>query len=164
MSGAPSIRILPAWQREDFALETAAIKFWRQHELLPARVDERARSRSLSAIAYADDEVAGVSTIIVRLLPMVRARIAMFRCSVAPEHRRLGLAAQLAVTSRDLVEVWSRDNPAREVLGMGCVVQGAELSEKKEQPVWPISGMGLVGYNLRGEQIRVVWFRHAKLT
>ena len=48
-------------------------------------------------------------------------------------------------------------------MGMGCLVQGVELSAKKAQPIWPISGLRLVGYSDQGDQIRVVWFKHARV-
>jgi hypothetical protein len=155
------LRLAEAWQKQDFALETAAIGFWRRNDLLPPRVDERARARQLSVVAYVGDEVAGVSTLVLRVIPQVKSKLAMFRCSVSPAYRRFGVAAALAVASRDASEAWARRYPEHELKGMGCVVQGAELSEKKEQAVWPLSGLSLVGYNNRGEQIRVVWFKGA---
>jgi hypothetical protein len=163
MAEGASLRLADAWDRGDFALETAALAFWRGTDLLPATVDQQARARQLSAVAFLGDDVIGVSTLVIRMIPQVRAKLAMFRCAVAPQHRRLGVAAMLAVRSRDLVEVWARGRPEHELKGMGCVVQGAELAEKKTQAVWPLSGLALVGYNNRGEQIRVVWFKNAQV-
>lgn len=162
MASAP-FRLAPAWQREDFALQRAAIDYWLESGLLPAGVDARARARQLTVVAFAGEIVAGVATAIVRPMPQVKAKLAMFRCSVAPEHRRSGVAAEMAAASRDLIEAWAKGNPQFEVQGMGCVVQGAELQLKKEQAVWPISGLNLVGYNARGEQVRVVWFKGARV-
>ena len=161
MSDTGPLRLVEAWQKQDFALETAAIGFWRSIGVLPSRVDERERARQLCVIAYAEGEVAGLATLVLRVIPQVKSKLAMFRCSVSPVHRRLGVAAALAVASRDISQAWAREHPEQELKGMGCVVQGAELSEKKEQAIWPLSGLNLVGYNTRGEQIRVVWFKGA---
>jgi len=157
------IRYKSVWQDVDMATRDEVIAFWRTYSLLPRRVDELARAAALCVVAYRGEDLVGVSTILIRQLPMLRARFAMFRCAVAPDVRQEGVAGQLAVRCRDVLEAWSAANPQQQVLGMACVVQGAELSEKKAQPFWPLSRMALAGYNDRGEQIRVVWFAHAKV-
>lgn len=151
------------WQDVDMTTRDDAIGFWRRLSILPRKVDERARANQLCVMAYEDGVVMGVSTILIRQMPMVRQRFAMFRCAVDPTLRRAGLAGQLAARCRDVLEAWSAANPQQRVMGMGCVVQGAELEAKKTQPYWPLSRMALAGYNDRGEQIRLVWFSHVSV-
>ena len=46
-----------------------------------------------------------------------------------------------------------------------AVIQAAEYRDKQREPIWPEYGLelNLAGWTDRGEQLRVAWFRHAKL-
>jgi hypothetical protein len=152
------------WQAGDLQTQALVIAFWREHKLLPRGEDPRARAAQICVVATEENRLVGVSTIQVRTLAHLRAKIAMFRCAVVPEHRRGGLAGALTVRSRDILEQWAMDNPEHQIMGLGCVVQGAELEPKQYQTVWPLSGMSLVGYDGNGHQLRVVWFKNARLS
>jgi len=156
-------RLEPAWQLGDFRLQSAAVDFWMRNLALPDGVDARERARQLTTVAFAGDEAVGASTAVIRPMPQVRQRLGMFRCSVAPEFRRTRMATEMAVMTRDPLEVWAKANPQQRVKGMGCVIQGVELEAKKAQAHWPLSGLALAGYNERDEQVRVVWFKDATI-
>jgi hypothetical protein len=155
-------RYRPVWLAVDTPTQVEVMTFWSRHGFLPRGADPAARIAQLCVLAHADDGVlVGVSTIQIRPVALLRARLAMFRCAVAPDRRRAGVATQLVVRSKAVLEAWALANPEREVLGMGCVVQGAELETKQSQPLWPLSELGVAGFNARGEQLRVAWFAHA---
>jgi hypothetical protein len=149
------------WQQGDARAQDDAIAFWRGQNLLPAKADHRLRAAQLCVVAYEGDQMIAVSTINVRNMVMLKGKFAMFRCAASPDHRRGGLATQMAARSRRVIEAWSAQHLDRQILGMACVVQGPELSAKKSSPIWPQSGMNLAGYNNAGQQIRVAWFAHA---
>lgn len=148
------------WQAADTRTQVEAMKFWADNGLLRRGVDPAARAAGLCVLAYDDGDVAGLSTVQIRPLALLHRRFAMFRCAVAPAHRRRGVATELAVRSRQALEAWALANPERQVEGMACVVRGAELAAKQAQPLWPRSGLGLVGYDGAGAQIRIAWFDH----
>jgi hypothetical protein len=58
---------------------------------------------------------------------------------------------------------WSRDNPDEALMGMAAHIQSSDLSEKCREPVWPRTGLAVIGYAPSGDQIRLVWFKHARL-
>jgi hypothetical protein len=153
----------PVWLTDSFAHHSAAMAFWDRYRMLPRDVDPQSRARQIAVFGRKGDELAGIGSVVIRQMPQVLVKLAMFRCSVAPEHRRSGLAGELGAATRDVLEAWSLANPAQEVMGMGCVVQGPELMAKRMQPYWPITRMALAGYNDRGEQVRIVWFGHARV-
>lgn len=151
-----------AWLARDEQIHGDAVAFWREHGLLPPKADPALRAAQLCVVAYEAERLVAVSTIQVRPLAMMKGeRFAMFRCAATPGARRAGLATQLAARCRKVTEAWSATVPERRILGMACVVQGAELAAKQEHPIWPISGMNLVGYNNAGQQVRIAWFAHA---
>jgi hypothetical protein len=73
------------------------------------------------------------------------------------------LATELAGRCVEVLKAWSLDHPDEMLKGMAAVIQSPELSEKCRDPVWPRTGLTVIGYTPRGEQIRLVWFDHARL-
>ena len=151
----------PVWLAADTADQVAAMKFWRDHDLVAGARDLSARAAQLCVLAMAGGEVIGVSTARIRPIEIMKRRFAIFRCAVAPDWRRQGVAAELAVRSRQVLEPWALANPDQDVQGMACLVIGEELKAKQTQPIWPRSGLALVGYDTSGNQLRVAWFATA---
>ncbi len=151
------------WQARDTAAQVGAMKFWADNSLLPANVDQATRAAQLCVMAYDGADVVGVATVRVRPLELLKADFALFRCAVAPAHRRRGIATELAARSRDALENWAIEHPKRGVRGMACIVLGAELEAKQTQPRWPRSGLDLIGYDANGAQVRIAWFEHARV-
>jgi hypothetical protein len=154
--------ISPAWRLGDATIEQQAIDFWQRLKILPRGIDPAARAKELCAVAWRGDELAGVATAAIEDVRIVRARFAMFRCAVVPEHRRSRVGYQLLTYSRPLLERWSFDHPDERVLGMGAVVE-AEIGDWAHQPHWPLTGLTLAGYTPQGQQIRLAWFEHARV-
>jgi len=160
----PGIDLVPAWRRDDPKVIADAIALWRRLGALPDGVDVDARARELCAAAYAGDELAGIATAAIGPLPALPGcRFAFFRCLTAPAYRRLGIARSLAVFSRDELERWSAADPQERLHGMAAVVEGRNLAELGRLPVWQHSGLTLIGHTRDGRQIRLCWFRHARL-
>jgi hypothetical protein len=149
------------WQAADTQVQVGAMKFWTDHGLLPREANPAARVAQLCVLADRGGEVIGLSTVQIRPFDAVKSRLAVFRCAVAPGERRQGVATQLAVRSRQALEAWSLANPDQRIQGMACLILGPELAEKQSQPLWPLSGLGLIGYDSSGTQIRVAWFDHS---
>lgn len=154
--------LIPAWGLRDPGLEQAAIGFWRDLAILPPGVDAAARAAELVAVARQGDAVAAVSTAVIQEIPAVRSRFAMFRCAVAPAHRRSRLATDLLLNAKRLIEQWSLAHPEARVRGLGVVLE-ADVGERARMPLWPEAGMQLAGHTPEGRQLRLAWFAHARL-
>jgi len=162
------VRLIPVWQRHDAKIAADAILFWQRVNALPRNVNPKTRAKELCVTAYyLEKEVVGVSTIALDVLPQLRCRFGFFRCLVAPEHRREGLARKLIILSRRVLAEWSEQNPSERVLGMAAIVENPKLDEVSKVPVWSatpgLNGLTLIGYTADGRQIRVSWFEHARL-
>ena len=149
------------WQENDEALERDAMAFWARENLLANAEAGRARIKELNVCAYVDDELAAVSTAVLRDVPFLRTGLAMHRCAVSERFRRQNLARWINVQSIAQLEAWSIAHPEEKVTGVGTVVQ-ARVDNAKT-PVWR-TGFMLVGYTKEGEQFRVAWFPHARLS
>jgi hypothetical protein len=158
------IQFFVAWGRDDWKYAADAKAFWEKLGLISAEERER-RVSELCIMAYAEGQVIGLSTVTFAMVPQVRQRFAMYRCAVAPEYRKHDMATFLSTNTRTVMEAWSLDNPSEKVMGLGAIIQAAELRSKGLQPNWPDENLhlNLIGYTQRGEQVRIAWFRHARL-
>ncbi|HYJ29958.1 MAG TPA: hypothetical protein VEW25_06415 [Allosphingosinicella sp.] len=159
----PGYDLRPAWRRGDADIERDAIAFWNRLGILPQGVRPEDRARELVAVAYQGDRLVGVATAALGRIEALKARFAMLRGAVEPEHRRSRLGFDLAVLSRELIETWSRAHPEERVLGLGAIVESPDLAERARRPLWPQTRLNLIGYTPEGRQIRVAWFAHAEL-
>ena len=159
-----NIQLVNAWMKDDWKIEADAKAFWEKLGLISAEERER-RVKELCGAAYLDGVLVAVSTVTVSVVPQVRAKLGMYRCAVDPDHRRQDLAERISGYTRQVLEAWSVENPQEKLLGYGAIIQAAELMRKGLEPIWFDWGTDLVlcGYTQRGEQIRVGWFRHARL-
>lgn len=153
----------PAWRLGDSRIEADAIAFWRRLDILPGNVKPEERARELAAAAYKDGRIVGVTTAALARLEQVRARFAMLRGAVDPEHRRSRVGFALAFYTRELIERWSMDNPEERVAGLGAVIESPDLVALQKQPFWPMSRFCLIGFTPEGRQVRVSWFEHFRL-
>src|SRR5262245_37533811 len=160
----PDISILRVWRQNNPAIAEDTKALWNRLNALPTGASAEQRVNELCVAAYCDHELAGVSTVNIGTLPSLpRCRLGFLRVLVAPEYRLHGLARKLAVFSRDVLEQWSRDNPAEKLLGMAAIIEGQDFAERSKIPFWPASGLALAGRTANGQQIRIVWFAHARL-
>jgi hypothetical protein len=155
---APGYDIRPAWRLDDARIEADATAFWRRLDILPPDVTPEVRAKELGAVAYKDGRIVGVTTAGIVRLEQVRARLAMLRGAVDPEHRRSYLAQALALYTRELVERWSMAHPEEKVAGLGAIIESPDLVARQKQPFWPMTRLGLIGFTADGRQIRVSWF------
>jgi hypothetical protein len=159
--------IVTVWRKDDPDIVSHATALWDRLGVLPQGVSAQNRAAQLCGAAFIDGALAGVSTIALGVLPQLKTRFGFFRCLVVPELRQRHLARKLAVHARHTIADWSKENPQEKVLGMVSVVENPKLVETCRQPVWSApgieNGLMLIGHSLRGHQIRVSWFEHARL-
>jgi hypothetical protein len=153
-----------AWRRDDWKLAADAKAFWERLGLINAEERER-RASELCSIAYAEGQVIGVTTVTLNDYAPLKSRFAFFRCAVAPEFRRHYLATFLTRHSLTTTENWALEHPQEKLQGLACILQAHELMSKGVFPQWADWNihLNLVGFTPRGEQVRVAWFRQAKL-
>ena len=158
------IVLRPAWRRQDPVIERDAELLWRDLKILPPTADVGVRLAELCAGAYRDDALVALSTASIRYVGTLRCKLAMYRCLVAPKERMHRLATAITNFSRELLETWSLDNPQEEIQGLGAVIQSRELVEVQPFAVYPQTGLSFIGYTQEGFQMRVRWFKHARVS
>mmetsp|Transcript_1544 Transcript_1544/g.3292 ORF Transcript_1544/g.3292 Transcript_1544/m.3292 type:complete len:164 (+) Transcript_1544:114-605(+) len=150
------------WKIDDASVRKDALELWRSLKALPAGQEED-RLNSLCVVAHDGDELAAVSTIGITYDTAVYAKVAWFRCLVKDKYRQRGIATELAARCKVALEDWAKTHPYEKVMGFGTVVESPHLTSTSKRPIWPRTGMVLVGHTQAGQQIRLVWFEHALL-
>ena len=153
-----------AWRRDDLRLAADAKAFWTGLGLLQPQAAEQ-RVKELCSMAYSDGQLVGVTTVLLESFPALGSRFAFYRCAVAPEFRRRYLATLLTRHTLTTMEAWSLENPHENIQGVAAVLQARELGSKAVHPQWADYNihLNLAGFDQHGDQIRVAWFRHARL-
>jgi GNAT superfamily N-acetyltransferase len=157
-------RFVTALGVRDPVLIEAAARFWLTHGLLEREEIEDA-GHAVCSVAYADAEIAGVATVDFRDHPPLGSRFAFIHLAVAPSFRRRGLARQLVRHTLIVMEGWSLANPRERLQGLAAVIKTPLLKDKAGDPVWSdyYADLNFAGPTPGGGQLRVAWFRHARI-
>ena len=109
------------WQITNETVKKEALELWRSYNALPEGQEED-RLKCLCVVAYNNGtDLVGVSTILLKYFNVVKANIALFRCLVKEEYRRSGVATELAVRCKVVMEEWSKTHPAEKLAGFGTI-------------------------------------------
>jgi len=158
------------WPDPDATTRDEVKGLWERLRMLPpgAQADERAAQ--LCIVGRVDGQLAAVSTAEITLMPRLRHRLAMVRAMVHPGYRSVEAILGLIRSTHATLEAWSAAHPEAGVMGLAVVLENRQLAEmlrypglamREGDPPW--SGLVLIGYTDKNEQIRVSWFRHARV-
>ena len=152
-----------AWKRNDSRAIAGAKVFWRGMGLADDAIDKRVPE--LCNVAWSGGKVIGVTTVRLDDAPPVKCRVGFLRCAVAAQLRKHYLATFLTRDSLTILEHWSLENPREKVQGLAFIIEANELGPKAVYPMWADwnTHYNLIGHTPRDEQIRLAWFRHARL-
>jgi hypothetical protein len=159
----PPADFRPAWGIADPAIARDAIAFWQRNNMLPSKASVEDRLAQVVACAYDGDTMIAIATANVRDVDFLRAKLAMFRCSIDKTARQRRVATTLSLYAFDVLERWSLDHPEAELMGIGSVIQSRALVEHDNHAVWPDTKLTFVGYTNDGYQFRVRWFAHGTI-
>lgn len=148
-----------AWRRADARLEADAIAMWADMGVLAPDVSPQARAKELTALAYRNGRLVGISTAVLQNYSPLRQRFAFMRMITRPGPAGEGVAVPLALMCREALRGWSKANPDEQVAGFAAIIPPGPYSG---QPVLE-TGLTLVGYTDAGHQVRVFWWDHFRI-
>lgn len=164
MSDQPKLRFEVAWRRDDPKHANDATAYWKRLGIVEE--DELAqRVKELILIVYDGDKAVAAATADIKFVQPLRQKFAMCRSSVDPDYRRKGLGTDITAYYRVVLEAWFNEHREENVMGFGVRLSSAELVERQRDPLWMDRGVDLVlvGYTENDEQMRIGWFRHARV-
>ncbi|MDO8287839.1 MAG: hypothetical protein Q7T44_01335 [Parvibaculum sp.] len=152
-----AVTFVTAWKKNDPKLEADVIALWRGMNVLPKGESTDKRVKQIAILAYDDDRLAGISSLEVQAIPQLRQKFAFVRELIHPDYRKNLIARTLVKHTREMIEAYALAHPEEAIAGLAAVFQTPHLGKRA---IGLESGMGLIGYTDKHEQIRAGWFEH----
>lgn len=146
-------------------VEQAAIAYWKKHKVILKEEVLRQRASELVMLAFDGENVIATSTGVKTKVKLFNNNyLYQYRCFVDPNCRALGFDVHLTVKSLQALEETAQTDPDRPV-GVFIMVENPKLHEDKihRAAVWRAYKMYFVGYNTKGQPIRVYYFKGAMI-
>ena len=146
---------------QDLAGELIGV--WKKFNLLAESESGNTRVKQVvMVVRNKNHEIIGISTAYPIQVEQLKNKLFAFRCMLVPEYRYPGLLTKLTVMTRDfLEEVHLTYDPY--CIGIITEVQNTKLNDHRKEAVYPGSGFTFIGYSKKGFQIRVYYFKGAKI-
>ncbi|WP_460732628.1 hypothetical protein [Lysobacter tyrosinilyticus] len=164
MSTEISFEIVPVWKRVSAELSAELIDLWGRSQAIPDPA--RAAQRAHQAVCIARDPsgaLCGVGTAVIRVLPRLRQPLYYYRQFFAPEFRGQKQAIPFFNEARRLLEQHNDSLLEPESLGMLLELESPQLVARSERAYEPAADSTFIGYSPRGLQLRVSYFKNARL-
>lgn len=162
-ANAPQFAFVEHWQKDDADAAEAVLAFWRRENAIG---DEASAKKRIGEIVLhardRDGAVAGVSTAVPITLPRLGQPTYYFRCFIGKDWRKSRLVLHLLRRTCEVLEAYarSRDFPC---IGVVLEMENERFGETLKRAWWPSTGFAFIGKSRRGLDLRVKYFRGAKL-
>jgi hypothetical protein len=159
-----SFETVPVWKKVTAELSAELIDLWGRSQAIPD--PDQAVRRARQAVCVARDQsgaVCGVGTAVIRVLPRLRQPLYYYRQFFAPELRGQKQAVPFFNEARGLLEEYNDSLVEPESLGMLLELENQQLVARYERAHEPAADSTFIGYSPRGLQLRVSYFKNARL-
>lgn len=163
IAAQPAFRYVAHWQTDLPDEAEAVLAFWRREQAIGDETQARARTREI--VLHARDEagdIAGVCTAVPVTLPRLAQPMYYYRCFIGRNWRTSRLVLHLLKRAFELLEGHALRNEYP-CIGVVLELENSRFAEAGRDPVWPDIGFIYVGMSQRGHELRVRYFRDAKL-
>lgn len=169
MSEIKSIRnftLVPVLGQYTESLKSEAIAFWKKEGVVaPNSIEERASQLVMVAL-NANGEIIATSTAAKVKVKLLNGNwLYQYRCYIKPKFRVVGFDVHLTTESLKLLEAQSKKEPSEAAIGVLVVVENPNLTKTDihRAAVWRAYKMYFIGYNSKGQPIRVYYFKGARI-
>ncbi|HMM56293.1 MAG TPA: hypothetical protein PKD77_01705 [Rudaea sp.] len=158
-----SFTFVEHWQKDCPDDAEAVLAFWKRENAIN---DEASAKKRLGEIVLhardATGAIAGVSTAVPITLPRLGQPTYYFRCFVGKDWRKSRLVLQLLRRTCETLEAFARTHNFP-CIGVILEMENARFGEALQRAWWPSTGFVFIGKSQRGLDLRVGYFRGAKL-
>lgn len=156
-------RLVTDWQQLDPATGEAILAFWLREQ---ANVEgDEARRRLGEVVAHVLDEdgkLAAVATVATKVLPRLGQPMYYYRCFVGNAWRSRKLVRPLLRHTQKVLEGYARRNDYP-CIGILLELENAGFADTLRWACWPGVDFSYIGVSPRGLELRVWYFRGARL-
>ena len=142
--------------------DSDVLAFWQREGALAAETKSEDRLKQIVLHARDGDEVAAVCTAPPLTLPRLGQPMYYYRCFIGKRWRSTRLVFKLLTRAFETLEAYARE---REFPCIGVVLEleNTRFAEALRTPVWPSTGFVFVGKSGRNLDLRLRYFRGARL-
>lgn len=154
------------WGKVSPEIKQDAIKFWVGEKVLSAEVAEKRAEELLFVARDNDNKIIAVSTAIKMQVKLLNENLLyQYRCFISPEARVVGFDVHLTKQSLQFLEEVAKSEEGQKPIGVFAVVINPKLNTNKinNLAVWRSYKMYFIGFNSKGQPIRVYYFKGAKI-
>ncbi len=163
MPQRPVFHFCPAWQQMDDAAADSVRAFWnREHANVAGPESLRRVQQVVVRVLTADDELAAVSTAEPRTIPRLMQPMFYYRCFVGAAWRDGKLVRPLLRHSFDALETWARGH-GFPCIGVLLELENEGFARTLQRARWPDVDFSFIGRSRKGQDLRVRYFRGARL-
>jgi len=156
-------QFVPHWKLEHTADDEAILAFWKNEGAVPD--ETKAKERLNQIVVHARDAsgaIAGVCTVVPINHPRLGQPMYYYRCFIGKAWRKSRLVFTMLNRAFDTLEAYARahDYPC---IGVVLELENSRFGKTLRAPVWPSTGFIYIGVSQRNLDLRVRYFRGARL-
>jgi hypothetical protein len=149
------------WLKDTSDIYEAVLDIWAQHRGPVGENAEQRLRELVFVIRNESGEVVGMSTAFKAYVKQLRNYFYACRLLLVPDYRIPGLTSKLLVSTRDFLESIHDAEPVNPAIGLITLVENTRIKERRNEAIWPASGMVYIGNSKEGHHIRVYYFKGA---
>ena len=151
------------WGKDVGGLRDTVAAIWRDNGGPTGDGASERLSQLVFVLKNVDGEPVGMSTAFKAHIKQLRNYFYVIRLMLVPGYRMPGLTSRLLVSTRDFLESIHEQESANRAIGIITLVENQRIKEKRNEAIWPASGMVYIGNSGEGHPIRVYYFRGARI-
>jgi hypothetical protein len=151
------------WKKDVSAVSAGILKVWTDHGgPIGGKALERLK-QLVFVVRTEEGVVVGISTAFKVYVKQLRNHFYAIRLMLVPDFRIPGLTSKLLVSTRDFLESIHTTDNEDPAIGIITLVENDRLKERRNEAIWPASGMVYIGNSAEGHHIRVYYFKGARI-
>jgi hypothetical protein len=163
MNDAAPFQFIPRWKLDSTDNDNAILAFWKSEGAVPD--ESKAKERLQQVVMHACDangSVAAVCTVMPVDHPRLGQPMYYYRCFIGKAWRKTRLVFTMLIRAFETLEVYAREHEYP-CIGVVLELENARFGKTLRAPVWPSTGFVYIGISQRNLELRVRYFRGARL-
>lgn len=152
------------WEDKSPDQEEEIIRFWLSEGVLS---EPQARQRVSQVFVVARDlekTIVGINTVYKHYNTQLENVFYYYRIYITPRARSFyHMSSEMILQTRDHLEARYLDSVDTEAIGLFLEVENEKVKQQLNFAVWPVINCIYIGKNMRGDHLRVCYFKNARL-
>ena len=152
------------WNAVTPEIRRQLIEFWQRNNALPPGEDPEERAgQAVFVVRDQGGRIVSACTATKIYVRRLRNHLWFYRTMTDRDFRLKGLALELFLRAKGFLEELFKEGLEKTCIGIVFHIENREVAERFRQAVGPRTGAVFMGYNSRGQQIRVCYFEGAEI-